>query len=141
MTDNARVMDFNIDFYGTYEDPKVKKCMLELRQLSVAMTQLGTPEVPWFPTKIEDFDFIGKRILGSGDGIEDVDHPGFKDLEYREKRSKIAHMAISYKIGEPIPTWEYDDRDKATWAYCYEELTGLFKTHACKEFNWTIEEF
>jgi len=79
MTDNARVMDFNIDFYGTYEDPKVKKCMLELRQLSVAMTQLGTPEVPWFPTKIEDFDFIGKRILGSGDGIEDVDHPGFKD--------------------------------------------------------------
>jgi len=53
--------------------------MLELRQLSVAMTQLGTPEVPWFPTKIEDFDFIGKRILGSGDGIEDVDHPGFKD--------------------------------------------------------------
>jgi len=69
---------------------------------------MGTPEVPWFPTKIEDFDFIGKRILGSGDGIEDVDHPGFKDAAYREKRAEIAHMAISYKIGEPIPEWKYD---------------------------------
>jgi hypothetical protein len=25
--------------------------------------------VPWFPTKLEDFDHIGKSILGSGDGI------------------------------------------------------------------------
>lgn len=33
-----RVMDFNIDFYGTYDEPNVKKCMLELRQLSKAMT-------------------------------------------------------------------------------------------------------
>jgi hypothetical protein len=45
-------MDFNIDFIGTHDDPKVKKCMLELRQLAIAMVQTGTPEVPWFPTKI-----------------------------------------------------------------------------------------
>jgi len=33
------------------------------------VTEVGTPEVPWFPTRIEDFDFIGKRVLGEGDGI------------------------------------------------------------------------
>jgi hypothetical protein len=37
-----------------------------------------------------------------------VDHPGFKDAAYREKRAKIAHMALTYEIGTPIPTWEYD---------------------------------
>jgi prephenate dehydratase len=35
---NNPTMDFNIDFYGTHDEPKVKKCMLELRQLSIAMT-------------------------------------------------------------------------------------------------------
>lgn len=134
-------MDFNIDFFGTNEEPKVQKAMLELRQLSVAMTQTGTPEVPWFPTKISDFDHIGKRILGSGDGIEDVDHPGFTDAAYREKRAKIAHMALTYEIGTPIPTWEYDQVDLDTWAFCYDRLTEMFKTYACKEFNWSIEQF
>lgn len=70
-----------------------------------------------------------------------MDHPGFKDAAYREKRAAIAHMAISYKIGEPIPTWEYDETDLATWKFCYSTLIELFKTNACKEFNWTIEEF
>lgn len=50
-------------------------------------------------------------------------------------------MALSYKIGEPIPEWNYDEQDLATWAYCYDELIELFKTNACKEFNWTIAEF
>lgn len=69
ISDNNRVVDFNIDFYGNYEQKNVQACLRELRQLSVSMTEVGTPEVPWFPTKIEDFDHIGKRILGEGDGI------------------------------------------------------------------------
>lgn len=51
-----RYMDFNIDFFGSQEEPNVVKCMRELRQLSHSMTEIGTPEVPWFPTNIEDFD-------------------------------------------------------------------------------------
>ncbi len=50
---------------------------------------LKSPEVPWFPTAIEDFDHIGKRILGAGDGIQDTDHPGFSDAEYRKRRADI----------------------------------------------------
>lgn len=33
------------------------------------LVMMGTKEVPWFPTKIEDFNQIGKRILSEGDGI------------------------------------------------------------------------
>jgi len=33
------------------------------------LVYLGTKEVPWFPTKIEDFNLIGKRVLSEGDGI------------------------------------------------------------------------
>jgi hypothetical protein len=47
---------------------------------------LGSEAVPWFPTKIDDFDYIGKRILGEGDGIQEADHPGFRDQEYRKRR-------------------------------------------------------
>jgi len=46
--------------------------------------------VPWFPTRIEDFDHIGKRILGEGDGIQEADHPSFRDPEYIKRRAFIA---------------------------------------------------
>jgi len=51
--------------------------------------EVGTPEVPWFPTRIEDFDFIGKRTLSEGDGIQEADHPSFRDPEYKKRRSFI----------------------------------------------------
>lgn len=43
--------------------------MAELEEKANKITILSTPEVPWFPISIYDFDHIGKRILGSGDGI------------------------------------------------------------------------
>jgi len=44
-------------------------------------------EVPWFPTHIDDFDHIGKRCLGAGDGFEATDHPGLNDAAYRKRRT------------------------------------------------------
>lgn len=105
------------------------------------VTELGSETVPWFPTKIEDFDFIGKRILSEGDGIQDADHPGFRDPEYRARRDMITQIARDYKVGQPIPRLEYTDNEKAVWKLCYSTLKELFKTNACKEFNWTIKEF
>ena len=58
------------------------------------MTQVGSKEVPWFPTSISDFNHIGKRILGEGDGIQDADHPGFRDPVYRERREFVAQFLI-----------------------------------------------
>jgi hypothetical protein len=63
-------MNFHIDFTGCFNDENVKKCAKEIKDTAaIALTELGTDVVPWFPTKIQDFDFIGKRILGEGDGI------------------------------------------------------------------------
>ena len=61
---------------------------------------IGTPEVPWFPTHIEDFDSIGKRILGAGDGIQETSHPGFKDEVYRKRREEITKISSSYKMSD-----------------------------------------
>lgn len=105
------------------------------------VTELGTDVVPWFPTKIEDFDFIGKRVLSEGDGIQAADHPGFRDEEYKARRREITDLAFKYKVHEPIPGLVYNEKEKATWKLCYNTLKDLFKTNACKEFNWTINEF
>jgi len=99
-------------------------------------------EVPWFPLRLDDFDHIGKRILGAGDGIQDTDHPGFNDKEYRMRRAEIAKAALNYKVADKsIPIIEYTQQETETWNYCYSRLENLFKTNACEEFNWTIDQF
>lgn len=66
---NWREVDFFIDIEGELSNPNVQKALNELSLICNRVTEVGTPEVPWFPTRIEDFDFIGKRVLGEGDGI------------------------------------------------------------------------
>jgi len=136
-----RTMNFHIDFHGSVNDANIKACSDELRQNVINITELGTDTVPWFPTKITDFDFIGKRVLAEGDGIQAADHPGFRDEEYRRRRKEITDLAFSYRVHEPIPRLVYNENEKATWKLCYETLRELYKTNACKEFNWTINEF
>jgi hypothetical protein len=57
--------------------------------------------VPWFPTKVSDFDLIGRRVLAPGQGIEIVDHPSFSDKVYRKRRDYITSVALSYKTSDP----------------------------------------
>jgi len=64
-----RTVNFNIDFYGSFEDANVQKAMQELEAFSSGITKVGSREVPWFPIDINDFDHIGKRVLSEGDGI------------------------------------------------------------------------
>jgi hypothetical protein len=53
------------------------------------LVTLGGKAVPWFPTRIEDFDNVGNKVLVLGDGILDVDHPSFRDPVYRNRRIYI----------------------------------------------------
>ena len=71
--------------------------------------EIGAPEVPWFPTRIEDFDFIGKKTLSEGDGIQEADHPSFRDPEYRKRREEITNVALAYRMTDKsIPTIDYN---------------------------------
>ena len=117
--------------------------MEKIKKIAVndGVVTLGSKLVPWFPTKIEDFNHIGKRILSEGDGIQESDHPGFHDKAYIARRDVVCAHARDYLMHEPIPNLVYNDEEKATWKFCYSKLRHLFKTHACKEFNWTIDQF
>ena len=58
-----------IDIEGKMTDSNVVKALSEMNLIVNRTFETVTPEVPWFPTRIEDFDFIGKRVLSEGDGI------------------------------------------------------------------------
>jgi len=138
---NKKLVHINIDFNGNFEQDNVAAAMWRLTQISEGVTKVGSREVPWFPLHITDFDNIGKRILSEGDGIQESDHPGFKDPEYRARRDEINLISTNNEIMKPIATVDYNDREKEVWGICYEKLTKLFKTNACEEFNWTINDF
>ena len=138
---NERTVNFNIDFYGSFDDANVQQAMKELEAFSKEITKVGSREVPWFPIDINDFDHIGKRTLSEGDGIQDADHPGFRDPVYIKRRAEVTQLAMDYRMVEPIKRLEYTQVEKDVWAFCYRNLIELFKNNACDEFNWTINEF
>lgn len=66
---NESIINFNIDFHGSFEDQNVLAAMDQLEKISKGITKVGSKAVPWFPVDINDFDHIGKRVLSEGDGI------------------------------------------------------------------------
>ena len=90
--------------------------------------------VPWFPRRIRDLDRFANQILSYGAEL-DSDHPGFTDKEYRARRKYFADIAYHYKHGETLPHVEYTAEEVETWGTIFRNLTKLYSTHACKEYN------
>ena len=109
LANDERLINFNIDFHGTFEDKNVMTAMEQLEHIAKGITKVGSKAVPWFPIDINDFDHIGKRVLSEGDGIQDADHPGFRDPVYRERRKEVTQLAMDYRMRDAIPRLDYTD--------------------------------
>ena len=80
--------------------------------------------------------------MGEGDGIQESDHPSFRDPVYRERRQFIANKAFEYNINDDkIPMVDYTENELGVWKHCYPKLKKLLQTNACEETNFTIDEF
>src|SRR5687768_12347346 len=64
----------------------------------------------------------------------DVDHPGFRDEEYRARRNRIAQLAFSYKPGTPIPHASYTPQEHEVWSAIREALEPAHRSYACAEY-------
>jgi phenylalanine-4-hydroxylase len=77
-----------------------------------------------------------------GDHIVELeaDHPGFNDPEYRKRRDAIALLAPPLDSRNPPRVVEYSESERRTWATVFDRLTGLYPTHACREFLSVIDD-
>ncbi|KAJ1525410.1 hypothetical protein ONE63_010224 [Megalurothrips usitatus] len=88
----------------------------------------------WFPRHARDLDNCN-HLMTKYEPELDMNHPGFADKAYRERRKEIANIAFSYKYGDPIPHIEYNADEIATWTSVLKTVVDLLPKHACSEYN------
>ncbi|CAF1156231.1 unnamed protein product, partial [Didymodactylos carnosus] len=138
----ARQNKTDHEFYVECDNSRggIVEAVKELRQRSKYIHILSRAHkalqesVPWFPRKIRELDQFANRILSYGSELES-DHPGFRDVLYRKRRKEFADIAMNYRHNEPIPRVTYTEQEIQTWSTVFRELTQLYPSHACKEFN------
>ncbi|XP_051886693.1 tyrosine hydroxylase 2 [Pristis pectinata] len=134
----------DLDFFVQCELPiaRANRLINSLKQVVEDVSAFREEKVPWFPRRIRDLDRC-QRLMTKFEPTLDQDHPGHRDLEYRERRSQIARLALSYKQGESLPRVEYTAEEIAIWKQVYTKLTTLYPSHACKQFVdafWMLEK-
>ena len=117
----------------------LKEAIQELKEKSTTLSILSRESddkdaIPWFPRKIVELDRFANQILSYGSELNS-DHPGFTDKIYRARRKEFADIAFNYKHGQEIPRVAYTPAEVKTWGTIFKELTKLYPTHACQEFN------
>lgn len=88
-------------------------------------------------------DHVDMRLISAepGDSADrntivqlDPDHPGFRDREYRDRRNRIAQIAMEYEPGTPIPDAPYTSEEHEVWRVVREALEPAHQLHACAEY-------
>jgi len=69
----------------------------------------------------------------------DPDHPGFRDQEYRDRRNRIAEIALAYRAGETIPDAPYTSEEHGVWRTIWKALVPAQKAHACSEYLQAVK--
>jgi phenylalanine-4-hydroxylase len=68
--------------------------------------------------------------------ILDLDHPGAKDPDYRDRRVHIASLARSFRDNPaaPFPVVDYNAAEHDVWRQCAAALHELHRRHACRAY-------
>ena len=72
-------------------------------------------------------------VSTDGDGVRvhlASDHPGFADPEYRARRDQIAHAAVEWSPGRPLPHIEYTEAEHEVWRIVAHELAVKHRMYA-----------
>lgn len=91
-------------------------------------------KAPWFPKHASELDNCN-HLMTKYEPELDMNHPGFADKVYRERRRHIAEIAFAYKYGDAIPRIEYTDVEHQTWGSVFRIVLDLMPKHACAEYR------
>ncbi|KAM3968504.1 tyrosine hydroxylase ple [Aphomia sociella] len=91
-------------------------------------------KTPWFPCHASDLDNCN-HLMTKYEPELDMNHPGFADKVYRERRKEIAEIAFAYKYGDPIPHITYTEVENDTWQRVFKTVLDLMEKHACSEYK------
>ncbi|XP_069365215.1 tyrosine 3-monooxygenase isoform X2 [Maniola hyperantus] len=91
-------------------------------------------KTPWFPRHASDLDNCN-HLMTKYEPELDMNHPGFADKQYRERRKEIAEIAFAYKYGDAIPSIAYSEVENSTWQRVFNTVLELMPEHACKEYK------
>ncbi|XP_063228041.1 tyrosine 3-monooxygenase [Bacillus rossius redtenbacheri] len=89
---------------------------------------------PWFPRHASELDNCN-HLMTKYEPELDMNHPGFADKVYRQRRKEIASIAFSYKYGDPIPRIDYTESEVSTWSAVFNTVLELCPKHACVEYQ------
>lgn len=68
------------------------------------------------------------------------DHPGFRDLEYRARRNRIAELALSYQSGQTLPEAPYSAEEHQVWRAVWQALQPAHQSYACEEYLTCVQQ-
>nr|KAF6439230.1 tyrosine hydroxylase [Molossus molossus] len=124
----------HLEYFVRCEVPSadLPNLLSSVRRVAEDVRGPGESKVLWFPRKVSQLDQC-HHLVTKFDPDLDLDHPGFSDQAYRQRRKLIANIAFQYKHGDPIPRVDYTATEIATWKEVYTTLKGLYATHACRE--------
>ncbi|XP_037942786.1 tyrosine 3-monooxygenase [Teleopsis dalmanni] len=91
-------------------------------------------KAPWFPKHASELDNCN-HLMTKYEPDLDMNHPGFADKVYRQRRKEIAEIAFAYKYGDPIPYITYTDVEVKTWRSVFRTVLDLAPKHACAEYR------
>lgn len=91
-------------------------------------------KAPWFPKHASELDNCN-HLMTKYEPDLDMNHPGFADKVYRQRRKEIAEIAFAYKYGDPIPYINYTEVENKTWRSVFRTVLDLAPKHACLEYR------